>query len=364
MLRKVILMSLFLLLLAACAPASPLAPTPLPKSAQPLPSSAPTSTVQPIAQADAFAFAQNRRLGRGVNFGNALEAPQEGQWGVTLEESFFKIIKGGGFDSIRVPIRWNAHAGEKAPYTVDPAFFERIDWVVQNAGQQNLAVILDWHGYDEMMETSGANKARFLAIWDQIARHYQSAPDSVYFELLNEPNGSLSGTNAWNQILNEAIKTIRASNPERTIVIGPGDWYSINRLNDLQLPKDDRNLILSFHYYQPFHFTHQGAEWAEGSNDWMGTTWTGTAQEQRDINRDLDLAKQWSDQNRRPLYMGEFGAYGKAPMDSRARWTTYLARAAESRGFSWAYWEFCAGFGVYDRATQNWVEPIYKALFP
>jgi len=297
-----------------------------------------------------------------VNLGNALEAPQEGEWGVTLQEEYFKIIKDGGFNSVRVPIRWNAHADEKAPYIIDPAFFERVDWVVENAVKQDLAVILDFHHYLEMMERPGENKDRFLAIWAQIAEHYRDAPDSVYFELLNEPNGSLSNTSAWNQILSEAIKEIRETNPRRTIIIGPGNWNSIASLYSLELPAEDRNLIVTFHYYEPFKFTHQGAEWVTNSDPWLGTTWTGTDQQKKEIAINLNMAKSWADKNHRPIFMGEFGAYSKADMDSRARWTTFMARSAEERGFSWAYWEFCAGFGVYDAALRQWVEPIHQAL--
>ena len=41
-----------------------------------------------------------------------------------------------------------------------------------------------------------------------------------------------------------------------------------------------------------------------------------------------------------------------------------LIAMASTRGFSWAYWEFGAGFGVYDREAKAWVEPIRQALLP
>src|SRR4051812_1424479 len=72
----------------------------------------------------------NRKIGRGINLGNALEAPKEGEWGLTLEEGYFEAIKKAGFDSVRIPIRWSAHAKAESPYTIDPRFFERIDWAV------------------------------------------------------------------------------------------------------------------------------------------------------------------------------------------------------------------------------------------
>jgi endoglucanase len=62
--------------------------------------------------------------------------------------------------------------------------------------------------------------------------------------------------------------------------------------------------------------------------------------------------------------MGEFGAYGKADMQSRVSWTTFMREEAEKRGISWSYWEFGAGFGVYDRGAGAWNEELLWALIP
>jgi endoglucanase len=51
-------------------------------------------------------------------------------------------------------------------------------------------------------------------------------------------------------------------------------------------------------------------------------------------------------------------------MDSRARYTAAVARAAEGLGWSWAYWQFDSDFVVYDIEKDAWVEPIRKALVP
>lgn len=118
------------------------------------------------------------------------------------------------------------------------------------------------------------------------------------------------------------------------------------------------------HCYDPFHFTHQGAEWVSGSRAWLGTTWQGTSSEEQAIIHDVDLAARWAEAHNRPIYLGEFGAYSKADMNSRALWTRFVARQAEERDMSWAYWAFCAGFGVYDRSKKAWNEPILEALIP
>ena len=85
------------------------------------------------------AFKQNKLLARGINLGNALDAPKEGEWGVTLKEQYFQLIKDAGFNSVRIPVRWSAHALSEEPYTIDSSFFKRVDWAVENALSRNSA---------------------------------------------------------------------------------------------------------------------------------------------------------------------------------------------------------------------------------
>src|SRR5262249_3752810 len=85
-----------------------------------------------IAQID-DAFHYNRLLGRGINLGNALEGPHEGAWGVTLKADYFHLIKKAGFNSVRIPIRWSAHANTDFPYEIESGFFHRVDWAIQQA---------------------------------------------------------------------------------------------------------------------------------------------------------------------------------------------------------------------------------------
>ena len=309
------------------------------------------------------AFAQNRRLGRGVNLGNALEAPSEGAWGVYLQEEYFDRIKEAGFNSVRIPIRWSAHALAEPPYTINDRFFARVDWAVNQALSRGLVAVINTHHYNELCADPEAHRERFLALWAQIADHYKDYPDGLMFEPLNEPFDRLTAR-VWNSLLQEAVATIRQTNPTRTLIIGPANWNNVDSLSTLELPEEDRNIIVTFHYYNPFQFTHQGAEWVQGSTPWLGTTWPGKAGGEADVIRDLDRAAAWAEAHKRPLYMGEFGAYSKADMDSRVRWTSFVARQAEARGISWAYWEFCSGFGVYDSALKRWNEPLLEALMP
>ncbi|MBN1438655.1 MAG: glycoside hydrolase family 5 protein [Anaerolineales bacterium] len=305
----------------------------------------------------------NDRIGRGVNFGNALEAPSEGEWGVTLREEYFQLVKDAGFDSIRLPVRWNAHAPEEPPYAIEPAFFERVDWAVENALDRGLAVILDFHHFTDYMECAACERDRLLGLWTQIAAHYQGHPADLVFEVLNEPTDAVPAPD-WNAALAAALAEIRKTNPERIVIAGPVDWNGVYALERLELPEGDRRLIATFHYYNPFPFTHQGAEWVEDSDAWLGTAWTGSAAERQAVRGELRIAAEWGRAHNRPILLGEFGAYDRADMESRARWTAFVAREAEAASFSWAYWEFCAGFGVYDPAAGRWREPLLAALLP
>jgi endoglucanase len=436
-------------------------------------------------------FELSKRLGRGVNFGNALEAPSEGEWGMRLEPDFFELVKDAGFDTIRLPISWTHHANTEAPYTIDPEFMERVQWAVDEALAQNLNIIVNVHHYDELNKDPIAEEARYLAIWQQIAEHFKDYPDTVYFELLNEPHDAFNSDAAlWNDLLAKALSTVRESNPQRAVIVGPNNWNSINSLGQLELP-DDPNLIVTVHFYDPFEFTHQGAEWVNPSPP-LGTVWTGgnrrisprwrkeftntqaafvtedgreTLQVQFEagdaefklhsvigprgftqlavqtdqamnfrltcnendeqavdvsteagietvlelsacgspermidialrntsgepqtflletlefrgdnkvltpfdddgtpLREKFDVAAEWSEQHNRPIFVGEFGAYEKADLDSRILWTSFVRSEIEKRGFSWAYWEFGAGFGVYDREAKAWRRELLDAL--
>ncbi|MES2308190.1 MAG: glycoside hydrolase family 5 protein [Verrucomicrobiota bacterium] len=301
-------------------------------------------------------------MGEGINFGNALEAPEEGEWGIKLETRYFDFIQKAGFKTVRLPVRWSAHALTSSPYTIDPVFFQRIDWAIENATRRGLNIVINLHHYDELFKDPTIHRPRFCAIWSQIASRYQNAPSSVLFELCNEPHDIDSST--WNAIVREVLPLVRATNPRRGIILGGTDWNSLKKLSELQLPEEDRSIIGTFHYYSPFHFTHQGAEWVKGSEAWLGTHWLGSGDEKEAIRADLDHAVRWWETNRRPIWIGEFGSYSKADLESRCRWMEFMVRECEWRHLPWAYWEFAAGFGVYDRFQQKWNSPLLRSLFP
>jgi endoglucanase len=317
------------------------------------------STDASITTPDIFAI--NTRLGRGVNLGNALEAPHhEGEMGMILKADYFSLIAQAGFDSVRIPIRWSAHAEKHPPYAIDPRFMARVDWALAQAKANHLAAVIDLHHYDELLNDLESHRDRFLAMWRQIAERYSDQPPTILFELFNEPRGALTAEH-WNALLGQALAEVRRSNPTRGVVVGPTPWNSIKAIDTLHLPSD-QNLIVSFHFYQPFRFTHQGANWIEGSAAWLGTNWEGNRFEQFAITALFEHALKWAQVQNRPLYMGEFGAFDRANLAARARWTRFVAQTATELGISFAYWEFGADFGVYDRRRQRWNRELLGAL--
>jgi endoglucanase len=102
----------------------------------------------------------------------------------------------------------------------------------------------------------------------------------------------------------------------------------------------------------------------EGSKPWLGTTWQGTPEEKDAMHKLLGQAADWGKAHHRPIFVGEFGAFSTGDLDSRARWTNEVARTAEADGMSWAYWEFCAGFGAYDPEAKAWRPELLNALIP
>jgi endoglucanase len=124
---------------------------------------------------------------RGINLGDALDAPSEGAWGVVLKPEHFAMAKAAGLDHVRLPVRFSAHAGDSAPFKIDEDFFKRVDWAIQQATANGLSIIVDLHHYEELMKKPSENADRLVGMWVQIAARYKDQPATVAFELINEP---------------------------------------------------------------------------------------------------------------------------------------------------------------------------------
>lgn len=382
------------------------APTTIPMSDATAQSSSAGTTANPPAAVgdppsrgpvEAFVFGQPpaaaKYFQKGINLGNRLEAPTEGDWGGHVLESDFPFIAERGFDHVRIPIRFSGHALTSAPYTIDTTFFERVDTVLDQAAASGLAAIINMHSYEEMASDPDGERERFLSLWSQIAARYESRPDNVAFELLNEPNTMLDGL--WNDVVSDAISTVRETNPRRLLIVDTVFWADPSKLSSLTLP-DDANLLVSVHLYEPKLFSFQGKSWIGDAFLTSGVIFPGppsTPISPVQAALDETWAASWfEDYNTKPaadnpsgpatidehiayitdyrsasgrsVYNGEWGPQDGGDMTSRVNLVTMVRERCEQEGISWAIWEDPINMKLFDSVEGTWVTPIVDALLP
>lgn len=298
---------------------------------------------------------------RGVNLGNALEAPNEGDWGYRIEESHLAAIAGAGFDGVRLPVRWDAHTAAEAPYAIHADFMVRVENVVSQALAHGLKVQLDCHHYDDLLTDPHGQRTRYLAIWRQIAARFAHAPEALFFEPLNEPNGdSWSGARVAS-LQAEVLRVIREHNPARLVVLGGPNWNSLDGLDDWT-PPHDPHVAATFHYYEPHDFTHENAEWLRPHAPHFGRRW-GSDADVAQVQEHMRHAASWASARSMALQLGEFGVNAALPLAQRALWTKTVRQAAEAFGLAWCVWDFAGAFPIYDRPKQRFIPEMRAALF-
>ena len=296
-------------------------------------------------------------ISRCMNLGSALEAPNEGEWGYKVRRADLVRLKDAGFDTIRLPVRWSVHADLQRPYTIDPELLARVDEIVGWAGELELKIIVNVHHYELINEDPDTHEPRLEAMWEQLSAHYLDAPDNLIFETINEPHTKMSTarTDALNRRL---LAQLRENHPDRWIILGTAFWGNLDALEESQ-PDYDPKVMLTYHDYSPFEFTHQGAGWTDQIK--TGVRW-GTRKDVANMMTELDAAVAVQNRTRMPVFVGEFGVYQGVPIEQRALWTRTMRTGMEARGLAWCYWDFAGSLNVYDVDNEAWLPELKAAL--
>lgn len=315
-----------------------------------------------------------KEMKRGLNFGNTLDAPVEGEWGAGLRQDYFDIIKkNGNFDTLRIPCRWESRCMEKAPYTIDPVFMAHVEWAVSQALSRGFYVVLNMHHHNKFENDPIGQKERWLAMWKQIAEHFKDYPSNLKFEIYNEPGshldnktGTLEETQTWNKLWPEAFRVIRESNPTRDIVISGPRWASPDALLYLEVPEDiekDANKIIQFHFYYPADFCFQGTS-GNGFESGSGIRWQGSKQEKDLIKYKFAVITKWAKTHGYRLWNGEFSSFAEASVpEDRFKWIKFVRQQCEENNIPWCYWDFAGDASrVYDADMNVWDDNLLDSL--
>ncbi len=287
------------------------------------------------------------QMKKGINLGNTLEPPFEGDWNNQYaRENYFNLYKEAGFDVVRVPVRWDEHTGYIAPYNVDKAWMDRVEEVVDWGLERDLFIVINAHHESWIKENynNAAYQDRFDSIWSQIAVRFRDKSEKLIFEVLNEPRThDVSLTKAENDELHQRIlNIIRRTNPARLVVFQGTGWGSAEDLLEAAIPEDDF-LIGSFHSYDPWPFGLTGA----------GPF--GPA-EINALKSKFSDVQDWSLANNIPVLLGEFGCHKEADYNLRMKhYFTYAVLTAE-HGFTPCAWDDGGTFRIMERQTSGWNE--------
>ena len=315
-----------------------------------------------LLAAPVLAAAEPLPVGTCINMGNHLEPERESGWGgKRLEAADFVRIRAAGFDTVRIPVRWSNKTRQQPDYAIDPEWLARVTEVVDQALAADLNVILNDHNFEALHEQPQANRDKLAAIWRQVAAHFADRPvGRLWFEIENEPHDKLDNGNLV-ATLAPALAAIRATNPDRPVVIGGGNWSGVDSLATLELP-DDRNVHPTFHYYEPFDFTHQGATWA-GQVPKARTRDYGTRADAERLATDVAKLEAYIARTGLTPFMGETGSYdGGTSLAERIQYHAAVREAFAPTGIGTCAWAYTNTFPFWDREKGQWL-PGLRAAF-
>ena len=163
-----------------------------------------------------------------------------------------------GFKTIRLPIAFDLFL-QPDGITFQNGLIQRLKEIIILTYSLKMKLIITYHYgklTDNNCETGEVD--RIISLWKQLQYILKgNAYDELYFDLYNEPTLS---EDKWKYAITKMVKDLRQEDAQRIYIVGGTDYNSENELMVLDKIQDNK-LIYTFHYYEPFIFTHQGAEW-------------------------------------------------------------------------------------------------------
>jgi endoglucanase len=280
----------------------------------------------------------------------------------------FLLLKKLGFKSIRLPVAFTYFESEHIPLQ---NVFDRIDKVIKQCHTYGFKLVLDYH-YGKINDTNYSEETpKIINLWLKITKRYKNiSTNDLFFELYNEPPHM--NPNVWKDAAYNIVTAIRKIDKQRTLIVGASNYNSIYELSRF-VRLADENIIYTFHFYEPFFFTHQGAEWVGDQVATTGVSFpysaenfpalnqkakgtygeTNYEQYKRDgneqsINDKLHIVKAWADKYYVPIICGEYGVYNKyADMDSRCRYIKATRAALKKLNIPGMLWDYDSSFSLF-----------------
>jgi endoglucanase len=328
--------------------------------------SPPENSDTSVEQEDVF---PSFTIKRGTNIAHWLSQSQRrgAERAAYFTQKDISFIDSVGFDHIRLPIDEEQMWDENGNRNEDA--FQLLDQCLTWCHDAGLRVVLDLHilrshhfnAADKPLWTKPAEQDKFIRLWKDLSGAVKQWPNGMMaYEFMNEPVAD--DPEQWNQLLNRVADSIRNWESERVLVIGSNRWQSANTFDQLRIPSNDNNILLSFHFYEPFHLTHYQASWTDlkdfnGEVNYPGQIVTGgnSLEEKRVYNLDtlekmMEKPLALAAKLKLPLYCGEFGVIDKAPNEAKLIWYRDMISIFEKHGVAYANLNYKAGsFGIVDQ---------------
>jgi len=232
----------------------------------------------------------------------------------------YERVSSMGMNLVRFYLNYKTLESDDEPYVYLDDGWAWIDQNIDWAREQGIYLILNIHvphgGFQSLAKGGElwdvpVLQDRLVAMWKAIAERYRDEPVVFGYDLVNEP-GVTKSKDQWQELAQRLCDSIREVDTTHPLIVErvnsvAGKWES-DEDNNFFLISDD-NVIYTFHYYEPFDYTHQYAYWMDWTKDKEGGAWHDGRFERSKayLRQQLEQQSAWARKHEVPLYLGEWG---------------------------------------------------------